>query len=197
MATPINSDTINNLLPQTQCRLCGYNGCRPYANALAQGEASINLCLPGGIETLKKLGEILNKDPTPYLEEMEHKQKPPQRAIIREDECIGCTKCIQACPVDAIMGSNKTMHTIIEKDCTGCELCIEPCPVDCIDLISLPLLTTLEKKERAVQALERYENRQKRLGEKENTEEDTLHIESREARQQFIKNALIRQKKKS
>lgn len=126
---------IDAVLPQTQCGLCGFNGCMPYAEALAKDEAEINLCPPGGIAGLQALGILLNKDPSPFLAEMRQKQKPTQIAVIREAECIGCTKCIQACPVDAIIGTNKRMHYVIEKDCTGCELCIAPCPVDCIDMI--------------------------------------------------------------
>jgi len=131
---PIKPDDIDALLPQTQCGLCGYAGCRPYAEALAKNNAEINLCLPGGTETLINLGNLLSKDPTIFLEDMTLTTKKPGRAIIREAECIGCTKCIQACPVEAIVGSAKNMHTVLMRECTGCELCIPPCPVDCIDM---------------------------------------------------------------
>lgn len=131
----ISSQEIDELLPQTQCGECGYSGCRPYAEALASGLAALNLCSPGGRETLSALGALLDVDVSEYLGRMQ--DKPAKIAKIREDECIGCTKCITACPVDAIIGTNKHMHTIVEFECTGCELCIEPCPVDCIDLVSI------------------------------------------------------------
>ena len=130
-----HKEDIDQLLPQTQCGLCGYGGCMPYAEAIINENAAINLCPPGGVKTLKKLGELLQIDPEPYIPEMKKIEKPSQKVIIREDECIGCTKCIKACPVDAILGASKQMHTVILSECTGCELCIEPCPVDCIDII--------------------------------------------------------------
>lgn len=133
MTQPTAAD-IDALLPQTQCGLCGYGGCLPYAQALAEGEAAINLCPPGGIDTLQALGDRLQLPWAHYISEMQTKALPPRVAVIREAECIGCTKCIQACPVDAIIGSAKLMHTIITDACTGCELCIPPCPVDCISL---------------------------------------------------------------
>lgn len=126
----INISAIDNLLPQTQCGECGYHGCLPYAAAIAKGEAAINLCPPGGAETLKALGALLNIDITPLAKTV----RKPTIAIIREAECIGCTKCIAACPVDAIIGSGKLLHTVLANECTGCNLCIEPCPVDCIEL---------------------------------------------------------------
>ena len=109
----------------------------PYANALAIEEAEIDLCPPGGVPGLIALAGLLNKDPNPFIASMESKSKPPMLAVIREAECIGCTKCIQACPVDAILGSAKQMHTVIQDECTGCELCVAPCPVDCIDMIPM------------------------------------------------------------
>lgn len=134
----ISSKQIDALLPQTQCGLCGFKGCMPYAEALAKKEATINLCPPGGVPGLLTLAKLVNEDPSPYIQEMEAKAKPNKRAIIREAECIGCTKCIQACPVDAIVGAGKLMHTVIQDECTGCELCIAPCPVDCIDMVEKP-----------------------------------------------------------
>ncbi len=120
---------IDDLLPQTQCTDCGYNGCRPYAEAITQGEA-INRCPPGGDKTIAALATLLNQSIIPLADN----PKPERVAFIREAECIGCTKCIQACPVDAIMGAAKLMHTVIIDECTGCDLCVEPCPVDCIDM---------------------------------------------------------------
>jgi len=127
------SEQINSLLPQTQCGQCGYPGCRPYSEAIAEGDA-INKCPPGGEETIQALADLLDVEPQPL--DAEHGvEKEPVVAWIREAECIGCTKCIQACPVDAILGAAKVMHTVIADECTGCDLCLEPCPVDCIDLI--------------------------------------------------------------
>ena len=129
------ADEINNILPQTQCGQCGYPGCRPYAEAIANGEA-INKCPPGGAAGIQALATLLDLEPIPLDEEHGEAKKTPTVAFIREEECIGCTKCIQACPVDAILGAAKQMHTVISTLCTGCDLCVEPCPVDCIDMIS-------------------------------------------------------------
>lgn len=129
------SQEIDALLPQTQCGLCGYAGCRPYAEAMAAGAATIDHCPPGGLLTLNALGQLLNIDPKPYEANIIAQTRAPTVAVIREAECIGCTKCIQACPVDAIVGAAKFMHTILPQECTGCGLCVEPCPVDCIDML--------------------------------------------------------------
>jgi len=130
------ADQIDAILPQTQCGQCSYPGCRPYAEAIANGEAEINRCPPGGETTIIALADLLGREPIPLDDEV-GEEKPKTVAIIREDICIGCTLCIQACPVDAILGAAKQMHTIIESECTGCELCIEPCPVDCIDMVPI------------------------------------------------------------
>ena len=128
-------DQIDNLLPQTQCGQCGHPGCRPYAEAIANGEA-INHCPPGGESTIKALADLLDVEAIPL--DAEHGTEAVRTiAYIREDECIGCTKCIQACPVDAILGAAKQMHTVIVDECTGCDLCVEPCPVDCIDMLPI------------------------------------------------------------
>ena len=129
------ADEINNILPQTQCGQCGYPGCRPYAEAIASGEA-INKCPPGGEAGVQALADLLDLEPLPLDAEHGEAKKVTTVAFIREDECIGCTKCIQACPVDAILGAAKQMHTVIISECTGCDLCVEPCPVDCIDMIA-------------------------------------------------------------
>lgn len=134
------ADQIDALLPQTQCGQCGFAGCRPYAEAIASGEAEINRCPPGGETTMIALADLLGRDPVP-MDEENGKEKPKSLAVIREDECIGCTLCIQACPVDAIVGAAKQMHTVIEDQCTGCELCLPPCPVECIDMV--PIRETL------------------------------------------------------
>lgn len=127
-------EQIDELLPQTQCGQCGYPGCRPYAQAIAGGDV-INKCPPGGQATINALADLLDIE-APSLD-AEHGESSDVKkvAFIREDECIGCTKCIQACPVDAILGAAKQMHTILADECTGCDLCVEPCPVDCIDMI--------------------------------------------------------------
>lgn len=132
-------DLIDKKLPQTQCGQCGYPGCRPYAEAVAGGEA-INLCIPGGEPTMLELAELMNTDPMPMGEEAVEPQKP-MVAFIDEDLCIGCVLCIKACPVDAILGATKQMHTVIKDECTGCELCVPVCPVDCIEMISEPVTT--------------------------------------------------------
>ncbi len=134
-------DQIDALLPQTQCGQCSFAGCRPYAEAIASGEAQINRCPPGGETTMLALADLLGRDPV-QLEDIEAAAKPKSVAWIDEQECIGCTLCIQACPVDAILGAAKQMHTVIAAECTGCELCLPPCPVECIHM--QPLETTLE-----------------------------------------------------
>ncbi|SBT05848.1 putative iron-sulfur protein [Candidatus Accumulibacter aalborgensis] len=123
-------EKIEAILPQTQCGQCGYPGCKPYAAAISSGEADINLCPPGGLDGVRKLADLLGREVKP----LEAEEKPKQVAIIDERTCIGCTLCIQACPVDAIVGAAKQMHTIIEPLCTGCELCVKPCPVECITM---------------------------------------------------------------
>lgn len=130
-------DQINDLLPQTQCGQCGYPGCKPYAEAISTGE-EINRCPPGGEATIQNLADLLDVEVKP----LDAEEKVPSYAFIREAECIGCTKCIQACPVDAILGAAKQMHTVITSECTGCDLCTDPCPVDCIDMIPIP--TTMQ-----------------------------------------------------
>ena len=127
-------EKLDALLPQTQCGQCGYPGCRPYAEAIANGDV-INKCVPGGEPTIKRIAELMGVE-VPVDGPIE----PPIKkvAFIHEDLCIGCTKCIQACPVDAIVGAAKMMHTVIKSACTGCDLCVDPCPTDCIEMIELP-----------------------------------------------------------
>lgn len=128
-------DQIDAILPQTQCGQCTYPGCRPYAEAMAKGEAPINQCPPGGESTIVALADLLGTEVLELNDEHGEHNDVPLVAYIIEDTCIGCTLCIQACPVDAILGSAKHMHTIIADECTGCELCLPPCPVDCIEMI--------------------------------------------------------------
>jgi electron transport complex protein RnfB len=129
-------DEIDALLPQTQCTKCGYAGCRPYAEAIARAEADINQCPPGGEAGVARLAGLLGIAAKPLNPTNGHEQ-PRTAAFIREEVCIGCTLCIQACPVDAIVGAPKQMHTVLTGECTGCELCLTPCPVDCIDMLVL------------------------------------------------------------
>lgn len=156
-------EEINQLLPQTQCGHCGYKGCLPYAEAVAEGEA-INRCAPGGEQTIDELAKLLNR---PY-QPLDTHFRPPAVAVIREAECIGCTKCIQACPVDAIIGAPTFMHTVIEQDCTGCDLCVDACPVDCIDMV-LQEAQIADEKAKADKARLGYEQRNIRI-EKEQQE---------------------------
>jgi electron transport complex protein RnfB len=147
---------IDALLPQTQCTQCGYDGCRPYAEALAAGTVDINRCPPGGEEGVARLATLLGRAPKPLDPEC-GPYRAPQVAVIDEAVCIGCTKCIQACPVDAIVGASKLMHTVIASWCTGCERCIPPCPVDCIVLEPVAALPE------AALSRSRYESRLVRL----------------------------------
>jgi electron transport complex protein RnfB len=127
---------IDALLPQTQCAQCGYPGCKPYAQAIADDEADINLCVPGGESVVIALSELTGKEAKPVAAEA----KPKMFAFIKEEDCIGCVKCITACPVDAIIGAAKFTHTVITHECTGCELCIPVCPTDCIIMLE-PTIT--------------------------------------------------------
>ncbi|NJO14308.1 MAG: electron transport complex subunit RsxB [Thioploca sp.] len=135
-------EQIEMLLPQSQCGKCGYPGCRPYAQAIINQEANINLCLPGGEITRLSLADLLNQNPN-ALSAKKQLEEIKMLAVIEESQCIGCTLCIQACPVDAILGASRQMHTILTQECTGCELCVAPCPVNCIQMIPMqPTLTT-------------------------------------------------------
>lgn len=155
------ADRIDALLPQTQCEQCGFHGCRPYAEAIARGEAAINRCPPGGAAGIARLAELLDVPVLPL--DPEHGiEKPRTLARIVEADCIGCTKCIQACPVDAIVGAAKLMHTVIVDDCTGCELCVPACPVDCIVLEPMPL-TQVEDTAYADAARVHFQRREARL----------------------------------
>jgi electron transport complex protein RnfB len=124
---------IDALLPQTQCTRCGYSGCRPYAAAIAAGEAQINQCPPGGRATIQALADLLGREFLP-MNPANGTESPPRVAWIDESRCIGCARCLPPCPVDAIVGAAKFMHTVLAECCTGCELCIAPCPVDCIEM---------------------------------------------------------------
>ena len=139
MASEVTAQDIDQLLPQTQCTRCGYQGCLPYAEAIASGNAAINCCPPGGTETIIALAQLTGRPVLP-LSRDNGTETAPMVAFIDEERCIGCTKCLPPCPVDAIIGAPRLMHTVIAELCTGCELCIAPCPVDCI--VMLPLLAS-------------------------------------------------------
>jgi electron transport complex protein RnfB len=133
LETHVDVARIDALLPQTQCTRCGYTGCLPYAAAIAGGEAPINQCPPGGRATIEALAELLGRDYLP-LNPTNGVESPPRVAWIDEERCIGCARCLSPCPVDAIVGASKYLHTVLEGRCTGCELCLPPCPVDCIEM---------------------------------------------------------------
>lgn len=147
-------EAILAILPQTQCGECGFPGCKPYAEAIASKKAAINLCPPGGLSVLHELSKLTHETAQPLEAALTTRLIPPQVALINEAECIGCTKCIQACPVDAIYGAAKQMHVVLTDQCTGCTLCVAPCPVDCITMI--PAATLSYNKKTARNA---YENK--------------------------------------
>lgn len=175
---------IDALLPQTQCGKCGHPGCQPYAAGIAAGEAH-NKCPPGGTATILELSTLLQRPALPL--DSPYPVTPSQRAVIREAECIGCTKCIQVCPTDAILGAAKLMHTVIASECSGCELCLAPCPVDCIDLVAAPEpIDRAAERERARYYRRRFDARQVRL----QRERERLEAE-RQRRQAPVANAAI------
>ena len=132
----MDAKDIDALLPQTQCQECGYAACLPYAEAIVRGEVDIARCAPGGVKTLEALAQLTGVDAAPYNAAVQQRYRPPSVAIVDETYCIGCLKCIAACPVDAIVGSAKMMHTVLPEICTGCELCLLPCPTDCISMVA-------------------------------------------------------------
>ncbi len=169
----------------------------PYAEAIVFEKATINLCPPGGVKTLRALGGLLAQDPEPFVADMETKAKPKMLAVIREAECIGCTKCIQACPVDAILGGAKQMHTVIADECTGCELCVEPCPVDCIDMITVTeQYSDDEEKQRADIARQRFQAHDKRLKSQQRDKQSAQSEQSVANKRNYIQEAIARAKAK-
>ena len=158
------SQRINALLPQTQCTKCGYQGCEPYAQAIALDEAAINRCPPGGQEGIVALANLL-KRPVMELDTACGTHQPLRVAVIDEQFCIGCTLCIQACPVDAIIGASKLMHTVLPEQCTGCDLCVAPCPVDCISMVPVKPARTWTPQD-ATRARTQFEARQRRLAQR-------------------------------
>ena len=191
-----NVSDIDALLPQTQCGECSYPGCLPNAEAIAAGIAPIDRCPPGGKDTVRALANLLSIDPTPYLN---LKTRAPSLAKIREAECIGCTKCIQACPVDAIVGSAKLMHSIINTECTGCGLCVEPCPVDCIEMIAEDVATYDKNIARAhfnaknIRLLQDEHNAEQAYREKRRLSSLSKEaLQEKKAKQDYILNAMAR-----
>ncbi len=166
------ADRIDALLPQTQCTKCGFNGCRPYAEAIAAGTAQINQCPPGGASGIAKLALLLGRAPLP-LDRSHGTEQPLRAALIDEALCIGCTLCIQACPVDAIIGATQRMHTVLPQACTGCDLCLAPCPMDCIAMVEVdpPRRWTDDD---AAAARQRFHHRATRLAQDKIDNEDRL-----------------------
>ena len=194
---------LDALLPQTQCGECDYAGCLPYAEAIAHGLAPINKCAPGGVETVHALGNLLGVDTTPHIKEAQQNIRSPSVAIIHESECIGCTKCIKACPVDAIIGGAKLMHGILSHECTGCGLCVSPCPVDCIEMVEVPIaeydknrarVRFHAKKSRLLRLEQQQQQlyREKKLLAKQNDNQR----QDMQAKQDYIQQALARVKAK-
>jgi electron transport complex protein RnfB len=179
--------TIDALLPQTQCTRCGYTGCRPYADAIAAGAAEINQCPPGGQATIEVLAQLTGRPALP-LNPLNGIEKPRDVAFILEEHCIGCTKCLPACPVDAILGANKRMHTVIAIECTGCELCIAPCPVDCI--VMVPDTASSGVARGPIDAIEavhfrmRFEAHQAREARRKNEQADKIEAKREDLKQQ-------------
>jgi len=193
LSPKISVEIIDAILPQTQCGDCGYPGCIPYAKAIVEEKAAIHLCSPGGTKTLHDIAYHLGRFPTEKeISAIHQKEKKPAVAKIREEECIGCTKCIVACPVDAIVGTAKKMHTVIQQECTGCGLCISPCPMDCIDLIALskPSYDPLVARQRHQVHLMRLQRKQEEGINKKNSLQEKL------AKQEYIRAAISRVKNK-
>ncbi len=206
----VSAEEIDHFLPQTQCGQCGYEGCMPYAEAIASHQADINQCPPGGQSTIRALATLLQRDEIP-LNKKNGTEKPFTIVKIDENVCIGCVKCIRACPVDAIIGAAKQMHTVLQEHCTGCELCIEPCPVDCIDIIVPP--TELadrysdfkeSKIEYRQETRERFNKRNERFLKQEQTKKEKQAAKQQikdkakniAEKQAFIKAAIARSKEK-
>ena len=203
----MDNDLINKIdaiLPQTQCGMCDYPDCKSYAKAIATGEKDIAHCSPGGERVLNLIADITNQDPSPYKYFVAERMRPKQVMQIREEECIGCTKCIQACPIDAIIGGRKNMHTILTDVCSGCELCIEPCPTDCIETIALPEIDEQQFANRAGEWRNLYNTKTDRISKKpyrariksESTEKINDRAEQIKQRQAEIQAAILRSKQK-
>lgn len=187
------AEKINAILPQTQCGKCEFSGCAPYAKAIAEGKADINQCPPGGKNGILKIARLLKVDYKP-LNEKYGVIKPKEVAVIEEEQCIGCTLCISACPVDAILGASKSMHTVIKEECTGCDLCVDPCPVDCIKMIPLDIQhDELTQTKKSFIARKRYEFKSVRI-ERKKSELKANRVTSEE-KKRAIQKAIARIKK--
>ena len=185
---------VDALLPQTQCGKCGYAGCRPYADAIARRDTDINRCPPGGEDTVREIAALLGVAPKP-LDPACGAAMPGAVAVIDEARCIGCTLCLGACPVDAIVGAAKLMHTVIRSECTGCELCLPPCPVDCITLVpTAPVRDPAGRRADAARARRRHEARVLRLQRRreEKKAERTAHAAAQERKRETIRRAVER-----
>lgn len=187
--TPTLADRIDDLLPQTQCEQCGFHGCRPYAEAMAAGEASIDRCPPGGTAGIARLAALLDRPVLP-LDTSRGVEKTRTLARIVEADCIGCTKCIQVCPVDAIVGSSKQMHTVVADLCTGCELCVPACPVDCIALDPMPPAQA-DDRAHADAARWRFQRRERRLAREREARERQLAASKVDVAAPAARNAVL------
>ena len=187
--TPTLADRIDHLLPQTQCEQCGFHGCRPYAEAIATGEAPMNRCPPGGALGIARLAALLDQPPIP-LDPSRGVEKPRTLARVIEADCIGCTKCIQACPVDAILGAAKVMHVVVSDLCTGCELCVPACPVDCITLDPMPLAQA-DDRAHADAARLHFQRREARLARERAARDDQLAASKRDVGAPAARNAVL------
>ena len=191
---PVTANAVDDLLPQTQCRLCGYDGCKPYAEAIAAGRAEINRCPPGGSATIHALARLTGRPWAP-LDPACGVETPPVVAVIDEPACIGCTLCIQACPVDAIAGAAKRMHTVIADECTGCRLCIPPCPVDCIAVVAIEApASPADRARRAMHFRRRHGDRLARL---ERQRDERARSEQEKAAEQKKRSVIERAMKRA
>jgi electron transport complex protein RnfB len=160
--TSIDAARIDALLPQTQCRRCGFADCRAYAEAIAAGTAKINRCPPGGERVIHELAALLEREVLP-LDPSCGIEMPPRIAVINADECTGCARCLPACPVDAIIGARRQLHTVVAEWCTGCELCVAACPMDCIPMIERPIGAAASPPPVPAMNRDRYADHQRRL----------------------------------
>lgn len=178
----VSSHDIDQLLPQTQCTRCGYPGCLPYAEAIAKGEAQINQCPPGGAAVIDALAKLLGRTPLP-LNPANGVEAPPAVAQIDEEQCIGCARCLPPCPVDAIVGARRHMHTVLVDLCTGCELCVAPCPVDCIVMVPRSDLPRASNAPSPQQNRQRYAARNERIARRAREQELILNARKHAASQ--------------
>lgn len=190
MSVPLLAERIDALLPQTQCTKCGFDGCRPYAEAIAASAAAHNRCVPGGAAGIERLSALLGRAPLP-LDPQCGLEAPRRVAWIDPAACIGCTKCIAACPVDAIIGAQKRMHTVIAQRCTGCDLCLAPCPVDCIEMRA-PREPHPWTDEHAARARAHYEARCARLARERERERQARGAAGERRKRALLESALRR-----